>query len=239
MNEVRTPVTATSADPAVRFHDALAASWEGKYQKESFGRRTEILAEMLEGIELAGASWLDAGCGTGTLSRWLAQRGCKVLAVDASVEMVHAAQAIAASTGSVEYQVVGSIAELAIGDSTLDGILCSSVLEYVPDPRACLLEFRRVLKPGGVLLVSVPNSRSAVRKLLQTAHWASKVVGRPFMPYLDYSRHEYSASSFATMLKELSFGNLRSVTYGAGLPAVLSRASWAAPLLMYRAHRME
>ena len=239
MTDVRTPIDATSADPAVRFHDALATSWEGKYQKESFGRRTEILAQMLHGVELSGASWLDAGCGTGTLSRWLAERGATVRAVDAAVEMIRAAQAIGSSSGAVIYQAVDSIAKLPVQAATLDGILCSSVLEYVPDPRACLLEFHRVLKPGGVLLVSVPNSRSVVRKFLQMAHRASKIIGREFMPYLDHSRHEYSADTFARMLIEAGFADIRSVPFGAGLPKVVAAASWAAPLRMFRAHRME
>jgi 2-polyprenyl-3-methyl-5-hydroxy-6-metoxy-1,4-benzoquinol methylase len=239
MTDARTSPVATSAsNAAVTFHDALAASWEGKYQKESFGRRAQLLSEMLRGVELAGTTWLDAGCGTGTLSRWLADKHARVFAVDASAEMVRVASAVPDSSAGIEYRTVQTIANLPSADATFDGALCSSVLEYVPDPAACMTEFRRVLKPGGVLMVSVPNSRSLVRKLLQFGHWSSKVVGRSWMPYLDHSRHEYSSAAFATMLVNAGFDNIRSVPFGAGLPDAIGTTSWAGPLLMFRAHRI-
>jgi len=236
-----TPVpTSPSADSAssaaVRFHDTLATTWEEKYQKESFGRRARLLSEMLRDINLAGATWLDAGCGTGTLSRWLAERNSRVVAVDASAEMVRVAAGTA--TVGIEYRTVRTIANLPFPEASFDGILCSSVLEYVPDPATCLAEFRRVIKPGGVLMVSVPNSRSLVRKLLQFGHWSSKLVGRSWMPYLDHSRHEYSVAGFAKMLASSGFENIRSVAFGAGLPDGVGTATWVAPLLMFRSHRM-
>ncbi|MFT3897965.1 MAG: class I SAM-dependent methyltransferase [Thermomonas sp.] len=45
---------------------------------------------------------------------------------------------------------------LAFGDASLDAIVCLDVLEHVPDFRAALREFARVLKPGGALLLTVP-----------------------------------------------------------------------------------
>jgi 2-polyprenyl-6-hydroxyphenyl methylase/3-demethylubiquinone-9 3-methyltransferase len=232
-------VAGSSEDAAVAFHDSLARSWQGKYQKESFRRRTELLSEMLCDLKLSDSSWLDAGCGTGTLSRWLAQSNCCVLAVDGSAEMIRVARSALDLTQRIEYRTVDTIAKLPVPDGSLDGVLCSSVLEYVLDPKACVVEFRRMLRPSGVLIVSVPNSRSAVRKFLQFGHWASKVVGWSWMPYLDHSRHEYSADGFARMLADTGFGHIRSAGFGAGLPKIIGSASWAAPLLMFRAHRME
>ena len=46
--------------------------------------------------------------------------------------------------------------------NSCDGVLCSSVLEYVSDVDTCLKEFARVLRPAGLLLVSVPNRHSIV-----------------------------------------------------------------------------
>lgn len=45
---------------------------------------------------------------------------------------------------------------LALDDGSLDAIVCLDVLEHVPDFRAALREFARVLKPGGALLLTVP-----------------------------------------------------------------------------------
>ena len=128
---------------AVTYHASLAPDWEQRYQKRSFQMRETVLRKCLEGRDLAGEFWLDAGCGTGTLSRWLAARGCRVLGVDAAPEMVIRATQLAGSHSyfdQLKFAGVDTIANVAVGDSSLDGVLCSSVLEYVPDPSACLTE---------------------------------------------------------------------------------------------------
>ena len=83
--------TGFAAD-AVAYHASLAGEWERRYRKRSFQMRQTVLLKCLHGWDLAGTVWLDAGCGTGTLARWLATRGCSVLGVDAASEMVAAAQ---------------------------------------------------------------------------------------------------------------------------------------------------
>src|SRR5436309_14742074 len=87
-------LTSDLEDGAVTFHGTLAGEWEQKYCKRSFGIRQEVVRECLEGISLKGATWLDAGCGTGTLARWLAEQGCVVEAVDAAPELLRVAQTL-------------------------------------------------------------------------------------------------------------------------------------------------
>jgi SAM-dependent methyltransferase len=48
------------------------------------------------------------------------------------------------------------IADIAVKDNTFDGVVCSEVIEHVPDPKAVLKEINRVLKPGGILLLCAP-----------------------------------------------------------------------------------
>jgi len=52
--------------------------------------------------------------------------------------------------------IVGCGEQVPFKDGTFDIVLCSQVLEYVPDPRVVVAEIHRVLKPGGSLLLSVP-----------------------------------------------------------------------------------
>jgi hypothetical protein len=52
--------------------------------------------------------------------------------------------------------VLSDAAALAFADNCFDAVVCSEVLEHVPDPRRVLVECHRVLKPGGVLLITVP-----------------------------------------------------------------------------------
>jgi SAM-dependent methyltransferase len=56
--------------------------------------------------------------------------------------------------GRLDY--VSDITEIPEEDATFDAILCTEVLEHVPDPRAALLEMTRLLRPGGTLLLTAP-----------------------------------------------------------------------------------
>jgi len=225
---------------AVSYHASLANDWEHRYQKRSFQVRQNVLLKSLQGRDLAGTLWLDAGCGTGTLARWLATRGCSVLGVDAASEMVFAANQFAQSqnySDRLSFVRITTIARLALDDRSLDGILCSSVLEYVSDPSVCLLEFARVLKPGGLLLVSVPNRNSVVRRLQLACHRLGSVLGRGWCRFLDYSRHQYSKPEFERLLLQAGFSGEKLVPFGSPLPGLAQRSRHWAPLLMFVAEK--
>ena len=235
-----TAAQANVAADAVAYHASLAKHWERRYRKPSFHAREAVLLRSLQGWNLAGTLWLDAGCGTGALSRWLAARGCGVLGVDASQEMVVAAKESARLQGFSErlnFVRITSVAQLALDDASLDGVLCSSVLEYVPDPSACLAEFARVLKPGGLLLVSVPNRNSVVRRLQLACHYLGGRVGQSWCKFLDYSRHQYSAREFARLLSLSGFAGRKLVPFGGPLPGLARRSRRWAPLLMFVAQK--
>jgi 2-polyprenyl-3-methyl-5-hydroxy-6-metoxy-1,4-benzoquinol methylase len=228
-----------SAD-AVTYHASLADGWERRCQKRSFRMRQSVLEKCLMGRNLHGTMWLDAGCGTGTLSRWMAERGCSVLGVDAASEMVAAAaQAAQAQSCSdrLSFVRIGSIARLALDDNLLDGILCSSVLEYVPDPTVCLAEFARVLKPGGLLLVSIPNRNSVVRRMQLACHQLGDLLGQRWAAFLDYSRHQYSRHEFERLLMHAGFLGEQLVPFGGPLPSLAQRSRHWAPLLMFVARK--
>jgi SAM-dependent methyltransferase len=114
------------------------------------GRRRIIRAE-LDRIPLAhGARVLDAGCGSGRTLEELSRYG-EVHGVELSPEAAEVARARGA--GEV---VVGRLEELTWQDGTFDLITCLDVIEHTPDDRATLRELRRVSKPGGWLLLTVP-----------------------------------------------------------------------------------
>jgi 2-polyprenyl-3-methyl-5-hydroxy-6-metoxy-1,4-benzoquinol methylase len=228
------------AAEAVAYHRSLAEGWEYRYRKSSFQMRQTVLEKTLRGQNLAGTLWLDAGCGTGTLARWLAARGCSVLGVDAAPEMVAVAnQSLQPENSSsrLSFVRVSTIARLALDDRTLDGILCSSVLEYLVNPSACLTEFARVLKPGGLLLVSVPNRYSIARRLQFACHHVGGVLGQSWCKFLDYSRHQYSRSEFEHLLAQTGFKSEKLVPFGGPLPGLAQRSSFWAPLLMFVAQK--
>ena len=229
-----------TARESIAYHAELAHDWDTQYLKKSFVSRLHVLRECLEGYDLRSQLWVDAGCGTGTLSRWLAEQGCHVRGVDAAPEMVKTAASIALSksyAGTLTFECIETIARLPVPSGSLDGILCSSVLEYVQDPDTCLAEFVRVLRPGGLLLVSVPNAQSVARKGQTAIHRIGRSVGKRWFRSLEYSKHQYSVEQFIRLLAAQRFRAAKVLPFGSPIPMWLQRRRFGGSLLMFVATR--
>ena len=106
---------------------------------------------------------LDAGCGDGINLSFLARLAdarrwpTQLIAADYSTLRITRARNQRAS-GLIQT----SLTALGVHDASIDVVLCNQVLEHVPDCQAALREVRRVLRPGGLLLVGVPNEGSAL-----------------------------------------------------------------------------
>lgn len=114
------------------------------------GRRRIVRAE-LDRLPLpANAQILDAGCGSGRTLQELADYG-QVF----GIELDDDAAAFAASRGLGPVRA-GRLEELPWEDATFDLITSLDVVEHTPEDRVALAELRRVSKPGGWLLLTVP-----------------------------------------------------------------------------------
>jgi ubiquinone/menaquinone biosynthesis C-methylase UbiE/DNA-binding transcriptional ArsR family regulator len=131
------------------FFKNAAPSWD-ETRAEMIGARTDMLALM----DLLDQSWVvgDLGCGTGILSEAVAPAVARVIAVDESGAMLTAAKRRLASFKNVDVRT-GNVEKLPIGDNELDIALLFMVTHFVLEPVKVLAEVRRVLKPGGRLLV--------------------------------------------------------------------------------------
>ena len=109
-----------------------------------------------------GARVLDVGCGSGQWAVALARRGGEVTGVDLSPKMIARAERHAAEAGVTVRWQVGEAAGIPGPDAAHDAVLARVVLQLVPDVPAALAEFRRVLRPGGRLLASVPGALSPI-----------------------------------------------------------------------------
>ncbi|MCP3415206.1 class I SAM-dependent methyltransferase [Bradyrhizobium brasilense] len=196
---------------------------------------------LLGNADLNGQRWLDAGCGTGTLSRLLAARGCDVTGVDASSEMIaaaHGRRAGGALAARLTFQQIPTIASLPFPDRSFDGALCASVLEYVPDAAQCLAEMHRVLRPRGLLLLSIPNRGSLLRRSYKLAHAASsRVSARPLFRYLAFSKFDTSPAAMQDLLRQPGLTMLGSSFAGSPLPPVLDRQPAVGTLINVLARR--
>lgn len=103
--------------------------------------------------DVTGLRVLDAGCGSGYYSAWLAEQGAEVVGVDASEAM------IAEATDRYGDRATFLVADLrephdAFEAQSFDLVVSQLVLEHVEDWRTPMAEFERVLRPGGRLVVS-------------------------------------------------------------------------------------
>jgi SAM-dependent methyltransferase len=133
---------------------------------------------------VSGRTVLDAACGAGYGSAILAEAGAtRVVGVD----LDPAAIAGRDPEANVEY-VVGDVRKLPLGDDAFDVVVCFETIEHIADGDAALREFRRVLRPDGVLLLSSPN-----RGVYPAGN--------------EHHEHEYAADELSTAVGGL-FGNV-------------------------------
>ena len=108
----------------------------------------------------APARILDAGCGRGFYLKLLSQLPStkEVAGVDINASHLNVARNFVGSDSNSVSIHNASISSLPFEDNYFDFIVCSEVLEHVSNPKEAVSELRRVLRPGGRIAVTVPNS---------------------------------------------------------------------------------
>lgn len=163
---------ATTIDPAeVAKFEAMAAEWwdpEGKFKPLHLMNpcrldyvTTQIAAEFGRDLTaaqpFAGLRILDIGCGGGLLSEPMARLGAEVVGVDAAARNIPVAALHAAQSGlQIDYRV-GTAEDLAAAGERFDVVLNMEVVEHVADPQAYLAACARLLRPGGLMVLSTLN----------------------------------------------------------------------------------
>lgn len=141
-------------------------------------------------------SVLDLGCGDGQYLPLLLEHCDRVLGADRSgVALERAAR----RAPSAELSPVGEDSRLPIGDNAVDRVWCVDTIEHVVDTQIFLSEARRVLRPGGRILVATPDHPARLRIALAFGGW-SKFFD-PFSPHLRF----YTASSLRSALSDCGF----------------------------------
>jgi ubiquinone/menaquinone biosynthesis C-methylase UbiE len=191
---------------AVTVHREQAGLFESRYEQferdpyfDSFTYSRLKLEHALAGYldDLPdGTRLLDVGCGTGTLLRRLGARfacaGC-----DPADEMLERARA--ANPGA-EFKMAPAEA-LPYGSGSFDAALCIEVIRYLTDPRPALLELARILRPGGLALVTfAPLATTTLYPLLNA------LTSRVRLPGLTHVRqHFHTVRRAERLLDEAGF----------------------------------
>lgn len=131
------------------FFASTGAEWDA-VRTTMFGARADLIATfaLLDPTLVVG----DLGCGTGELSAALAPHVAHVHAIDASPVMLAAARARVVRADNVTL-ASGTLEALPLPNASLDVAILLLVLHHVADPARALAEVRRVLRPGGRVLV--------------------------------------------------------------------------------------
>lgn len=134
-------------------YDSFASAYAAENESNLFNRYYERPEMLRLAGDVSGRRILDAGCGSGPLSEALRAEGAVVTGLDASAAMVDLARKRLGE--DVEVHVADLAGPLPFADAEFDDVVASLVLHYLEDWTGPLAELRRVLKPGGRLIVSV------------------------------------------------------------------------------------
>lgn len=157
-----------------------------------------VLDRLVPGLE-PGARLLDVGCGVGTFLSVARRRGFEVTGVDIAAPPVRVARDQGFDAR------VGSLADQCFPEASFDVVSLWDVIEHVEDPVALLREIRRVLKPGGTLLLETPDEGTPLRLAARVAWHAarSRLVARCYYPA---HRVYFTRTGLARALARAGFG---------------------------------
>lgn len=204
-----------------------AASVEEEYSAEYFdkyyssaagggdGQTAAALAVLarLERHRPGKGKLLDVGFGAGGYLRAARDAGWEPFGVDVSAAAVEAARRRGLQA------LAGPLERAGFGPDTFDAAIAIHSLEHYPDPVLTLREIRRVLKPGGVILVSVPNFNGARARRLG-AKWDGLQIGRHF--YF-FTKNTLGKMVEAAGFEALELESSRPIVSGAAVDRALGR----------------
>lgn len=145
-------MTSTNSDRRAYFYEDFAEQFDAKMNMYDLNRRIEIIFDELLPEDLHGKKLLDAGSGTGWFSERACKRGAQVTSLDVGEKLL----AQVAKKCDSE-RVVGDLLALPFPADSFDVVICSEVIEHTTDPEHAVRELARVLRPDGILVVTVPN----------------------------------------------------------------------------------
>jgi SAM-dependent methyltransferase len=192
------------------YDDALGAvaGTISRAVRRSQGRRalTSPPLSALDGVPVGRA--VDVGCGRGDVASLFVQRGWQVTGIDPSEGACRAARARGIDARQ------GTLADVPLEEGAYDAAIFQHSLEHTPDPVGDLMKVRIVLRPGGLVLISVPNFASWQRHRFEDRWY-----------HLDLPRHRthFTSQGLEAVLARagLVAESITTSTSTVGLPATI------------------
>lgn len=184
--------------------DEIALTYKNPsaYKRFFFHSRFESVFGALD--PKRGESILELGCGSGYYSKKIVSRKAILTTTDISENYVKQTKKFVGKSGRANY-LVADATKLLFNSNSFDKVLFTEVIEHIPNYEKSLKEIKRVLKPGGQLIISTPSRYSPMniaynikRKIKKftfnehvhefTPHEFVELVGK----YLEVKRLEFS-----------------------------------------------
>jgi SAM-dependent methyltransferase len=192
--------------PARVYHEALWEAVPAGLEPPDFALRKRFLLDRIA----AGERVLDIGCGEGWFASELNRAGVSVVALDVAAEPLRRARA---RVPGLDARLIDADEPWPLPDASFDAVWAGETLEHVADSAGWLSQARRVLRPGGRLLLSTPNHPRLTMLVLALS---ARAFEAHFDPLADHLRF-YTRASLTRLLGELGFADV-SVRAAAGAP---------------------
>jgi 2-polyprenyl-3-methyl-5-hydroxy-6-metoxy-1,4-benzoquinol methylase len=124
------------------------------YERAEELKRLNFIESAIQKLDKKSLKIMDVGCGNGNISRYLGSKNYEVLGIDISEASILKAR-ILNRFDNVSFRCLP--AEALIGIQKFDVVVCSEVIEHLDDPKTVVNQLRKLLNPGGLLIVTVPN----------------------------------------------------------------------------------
>jgi SAM-dependent methyltransferase len=183
----------------------------------------QLTDEVVKFLDLQpGDAVLDAPCGHGRISKRLAQRGIQVVGVDASERFLDIARA---EDTTVDYRV-GDLRDLPVEGPFDAAISWFTSFGYFDDEgnRRVLAEYRRVLRPGGRLLIEMQNRDELVRRFTPAPFSRTVQIGDDLM--IDTSEFDSIEGRMETDRMVVRGGQVRRSHLSVRMPTITELRSW-------------
>ena len=172
------PTTTPPAKANVQqMFDGLALEYVRERERQfSFRSQKRIAIDLLSGVK---GRLLEIGCGPALMTPDLIAMGFDVHGIDVAAEMVRRARQRMAGHPMEKrcHFETGDVERLRYATGTFNAVLCMGVLEYLPRYSRALNEMSRVLAPGGVVVITLPN-RASTYHVARSGYHALRALDR-------------------------------------------------------------
>jgi 2-polyprenyl-3-methyl-5-hydroxy-6-metoxy-1,4-benzoquinol methylase len=205
-DEASAATVATGVEPDF-IHRGHSTNWH---------RPVAIIRQLLEHLR-PGDTYIDIGAGAGVIPRMVKNSGLdvRVIVVDAEYSGEIPVNALAGTGIETMLATVG-VTPVPLEDGTADVVFAGDVIEHLPhSPRPFMLECKRLLRPGGVLVLETPNAvclRTRLKMAAGISNWTT--LDGIYGPDINVHHHkEYTADELGHLFGKAGFWPITVTTF--------------------------